>query len=234
MSDKKTPTVMAVGAHHDDNELVAGTLALYRRAGRRVVSVVVTDGRVIDGKSATEHVEIRERESREAAAMLDMQCEFLRVPEAAAEPNADTRAALVRLLREHQPTIVVTHPPHDYHLDHMWVSRSVFEAVHQCWNAGVQPQLTPCPRPKLYYGDAWFVHFEPDRYVDIQETIELKRRMLGCHQSQWPGGPSDSPSMLDLAVLQNRFRGAQANCTYAEGFRLASGFGGVCTSVLPD
>ena len=44
----QTPgTLMAIGAHHDDNEIWGCTLDLYRRAGWRVVSCVMADGRFI-------------------------------------------------------------------------------------------------------------------------------------------------------------------------------------------
>ena len=77
MVKDKGPTIMAVGAHHDDNELVAGTLALHKRAGWRVVSVVMSDGMYIAGKAAKEHITIRDKESLRAAELLGAECVFL-------------------------------------------------------------------------------------------------------------------------------------------------------------
>ena len=56
----KTPVILSVGTHHDDNAMVGGTLARHKAAGWRVVSVVMTNGRYIDGKAADEHVAIRD------------------------------------------------------------------------------------------------------------------------------------------------------------------------------
>lgn len=231
MSGHDSPTILAVGAHHDDNELLAGTLSHHRQRGWRVVSVVVTDGRVINGEAVSEHVAVRERESLQAAAVLDMQCEFMRLPEGDAAQATHARPALTRLLRKHRPAVVITHPPRDYHLDHMWVSRCVFEAVHTCWNPAVEPDLEPCPRPLLYYGDAWFVPFEPDEYVDISDALPLKQQALRCHRSQLPAA-SGEPTMLDLAVLRDRARGVEAGCAYAEAFRLAPGPGALRVGAL--
>ena len=62
-------TIMFVGAHHDDNELMAGTMALHLEAGWRVVSVVVTNGRWGRGTVCDENIEIRNDESRAAAKL---------------------------------------------------------------------------------------------------------------------------------------------------------------------
>ena len=212
--------VMAVGAHHDDNELVAGTLARLRDAGWRLLSVVMTDGVWIHGKVAPEHVAIRERESRAAARLLGMECAFLRFPEGNFHCTVEAQLALVEQIRRFRPALIMTHPPHDYHLDHIETSRCVYEAVHVCGNPTVRTAAEPCARPALYYADAWFVPFEPDEYVDIGDQVALKRRVLGSHKSQLPPPRSGQDSMIDLAVLQNRFRGVEAGVRYAEAFRL--------------
>jgi N-acetylglucosamine malate deacetylase 1 len=220
VASQSQPGVMAVGAHHDDNELVAGTLARLRDAGWRLLSVVLTDGVWIHGKVAPEHVAIRERESRAAARRLGMECVFLRFPEGNFHATVETQLALVEQIRRFRPALLITHPPHDYHLDHMQTSQCAYEAVHVCANPTVQTASEPCPRPMLYYADAWFVPFEPDEYVDIGEQVALKRRVLGCHTSQLPPPRSGQDSMIDLAILQNRIRGVEAGVRYAEAFRL--------------
>ena len=47
MQEHTPHTLMAIGADHDDNEIWGCTLDLYRRAGWRVVSCVMADGRFI-------------------------------------------------------------------------------------------------------------------------------------------------------------------------------------------
>ena len=85
----------------------------------------------------------------------------------------------------------------------------------------------PCPGPKLYYCDGWFVPFTPDEYVDITKFVELKRDMLGCHKSQLtPCNPAED-NMLDMAVLQSRVRGVEAGVRYAEAFQLVPNLGSV-------
>ena len=225
MLKNKAPTIMAVGAHHDDNELVAGTLALHKKAGWRVVSVVMCDGMYVAGKAAKEHIAIRDKESLKAAELLGAECVFLHLHEGNIQVNEETCLALMREIRKYTPHIVITHPSHDYHLDHMNTSRCTFEAVHLSWNPCVQTQLPVCTMPKLYYCDAWFVPFEADEYVDISEFIDLKLDMLRCHESQIDQVSGED--LIEQARLQSRNRGIEAGVAYAEAFRLMPNLGSV-------
>ena len=216
---KRRPTIMAIGAHHDDNEIFAGTLNRHREDGWDIVSVVLTDGRYIDGKAAQEHVPIRENESRAAAKLLEMTCVFLHFAEGNLQPTDAARLALVRTVREYAPTIVITHPPRDYHIDHMSTSSLAHAAVLIAASACVLPEVAACRRPKLFYTDAWFVPFEPDEYVDVSDLIELKAAALACHKSQLPGEARTENDMIELAIQQSRTRGIEAGVRYAEAFR---------------
>lgn len=233
-SARKPKTALVVGAHHDDNELVAGTLTRLKAAGWRLISIVVTNGVWIRGKVSEAHIAIRERESLAAAKVLGMECVFLRFPEGDFRNTTEARLALVEQFRRFSPSLVITHPSRDYHFDHIETSRCTHEAVMVCWNPCVRTESPPCPRPVLYYCDAWFVPFEPDEYVDISEQIEFKCRALGCHKSQLPPARRKDESMIDLARLQSRVRGVEAGVQYAEAFRLQPFAGaGRLSRILP-
>lgn len=64
------------------------------------------------------------------------------------------------------------------------------------------------------------VEFEPEYYVDISSVIDLKGKMLRCHKSQedWLIALYDEKP-IDLMYKQSSFRGLNAGCKYAEGFR---------------
>ncbi len=228
-------TIMVVGAHHDDNELVAGTLAHHKKAGWRVVSVVMTNGVYIAGKVSKEHTAIRESESCAAAELLGIECVFMRFPEGDFHSTDESRLTLLREIRKHSPTIVITHSPTDYHFDHIGTSRCVTEAVQIAWNPCVLPDVPTCTRPKLYYADNWFTPFEPDEYVDITDYIDLKLDMLRCHKSQLSTTGENSGDMIDLARRVGRTRGIEAGLEYAEAFRLVPAFGKVrCSNLLNE
>lgn len=233
------PVLLAVAAHHDDNELNSGVLLAHRQAGWRVICAVVTDGCYIGGKIAPEHVARREAESRKAAAILDVECVFLRIAEGTTEPHETFLKTMVSQLRRWRPQIVITHPPVDYHRDHEWVSRLTREAVGCCWNPTVVTPEPPADVPNLYFCDAWYMPFEPDEYIDITPWIESKKRALECHRSQLASSRSDdAPDLVEMAMLRSRQRGIECGVAYAEAFRLCPRLGrqrlhGLLTAPMP-
>ena len=218
--DKNKPVIMAIGALHDDNELVAGTLARHKKAGWDVISVVMTNGTYSANEVSDAVIAIRDAESRAAARLLAMDCVFLQFVEGCVQPTDDIRTAVVKVMRQYSPKIVITHPPKDYHLDHMNTSKAVLDAVYLCDSPRFPCDLPPCQGPRLYYSDAWFIPFEPDEYADITDSIDLKLDMLRCHKSQLPHDTPQPGDMIDLATQQSRTRGLEIGTTYAEAFRL--------------
>ena len=76
--------------------------------------------------------------------------------------------------------------PDDYMPDHTAVSRLVFDAS---FGATIPNYKTKYSKPAklvpIYYMDTLAgVNFQPTEYVDISEEIDLKIRMLECHESQ--------------------------------------------------
>ena len=67
--------------------------------------------------------------------------------------------------------------------------------------------------------------FEPGFYVDISKHLDLKLRMLACHQSQLQRGrDGDFSPLADLLRLQAQTRGSQAGVAAAEAFRTHGAF----------
>lgn len=200
---------MFLGAHHDDNESMAGTMARHRKAGWRIISVVMTNGRHTPAGASDDNIEIRNNESRDAAKVLGVEAVFLRFAEAGFRNTPESCDAVLETMRNYQPRIIVTHPPLDYHFDHMQTSCCVRDASY-LYDRG--PAV-------LYYCDAWFVPFQPDVYVDASEYVDLKKRALACHKTQLPSGPDDEGSMIAMDMIRSRYRGIESGFHYAEAFR---------------
>ena len=111
--------------------------------------------------------------------------------------------------------------------DHVLVSRLVFDASfaatcpsYECdkltySKKGDRAKLVP-----IYYMDSLAgVNFNPTMYVDITETIDLKIKMLNCHESQivWMRD-HDHIDFADMVKTCSRYRGYQCGADYAEGF----------------
>jgi len=114
-------------------------------------------------------------------------------------------------------------------VDHEMASRIAQTACFCCGvvnieTAGVKPFE---PIPYLYYADPvegkdkLGTEVKPSMYVDVTATIDIKEKMLCCHESQrnWllkHHGVDDY--VISMKKLAER-RGREIGCGFAEGFR---------------
>ena len=218
--------ILAVGAHPDDLEILcAGTLARYVQEGDEVVMCVATDGTaghmVI---KPPELARIREREARAAADLIEAEFIWLGFPDELIFNDRETRLTFVDAIRQAKPDVIITHAPDDYHPDHRMVSSLVFDTSFIASLPNIKTnQPAHSIVPPLYYMDTLAGKgFHPTEYVDIGSTIDIKRQMLACHQSQlkWLKD-HDNIDVIEFMEVVARTRGFQCNVLYAEGFRQA-------------
>lgn len=217
--------VLAFGAHPDDIEILcAGTLARYARAAHEVVICVATDGAAGHMNIAPEElIGIREGEARAAANLLGAELLWLGFPDEFIFDDKHTRLSFIKAIREVRPDVILTHDPEDYHHDHRTVSRLVLTTSFMASLPNVQTDQPAHPVvPPIYYMDTLAGHsFQPTHYVDITNTLGMKKEMLACHESQltWLRDHDDT-DMLAFVEVVAKARGYQAGVAYAEGFRL--------------
>lgn len=220
--------VVAVGAHPDDMELLCGgTLAKFAQQGDQVWVVTLSVGELGHRDiEPSELSQIRRQEASASTALIGAQYVCLDQPAEYIQDTAEARNKLIEALRQAQADVVLTHPPLDYHLDHVNTSKVAFAATLAAPIVRIATVSAPLARhPMLFYCDALGgLEFQPSHYVDITSTYDAKMAMLRCHQTQldmdyWPEAPL---SLLDMAEVVARFRGMQCNASYAEGFRPAS------------
>lgn len=186
--------VLVITPHPDDAESGAGgSIAHWTREGRKVVLVVCTNGdkgtsdRSVRPESLAQ---IREEEQRKAAEVLGIgDLVFLRFPDQGLEDTTGFRERLVRQIRLHKPSTVVTVDPYRRyirHRDHFVCGRVTLDAVfpyardHLAYHEHIQEGLeTHSVREILLWGSE-----EPDTFVDITHTFHTKVDALFCHVSQ--------------------------------------------------
>ena len=103
-----------------------------------------------------------------------------------------------------------------FHPDHRATALAVFDAIYP---AAGNPCYVPQPDAGLPAHKVREVYFsgtrQPNTYVDITETIELKIQALLSHRSQLT-----EPEEIAQYVRQlSSQRGEQIGCRYAEAFR---------------
>jgi LmbE family N-acetylglucosaminyl deacetylase len=233
--------VLAIGAHPDDIELsCAGTLALYSQQGHQVTLASFTCGDMGDVTILpVDLARIRKAEAEASAAILGAQLLWPAVTDELVFPSEEQRQIMIDLLRKADPDVILTHSPSDYHPDHRYVSQLVFDSFFQKGLPHLPGQTVPACRfgqAQIYYMDNTAgIGFQPDEYVDITSTFEIKKRMLQCHTSQLQAMTQlANADVLELIQVHARFRGFAAGCKYAEAFRRLDAFQrGLTRRVLP-
>ncbi len=225
---------LALLAHPDDVEfLCAGTLIrLINEHGWTVHVATMTAGDCGSAEHGPEEISrIRRAEGQAAAESIGatyhcVECRDLRV-----YVNDETVDRVVRLMAKVRPSVVFTHSPDDYHMDHEMTSRVVRAATFAApipnflYGQWTDPPLEHIPH--LYYcdplegKDVYGRPIRPAFWIDISGEVDAKERALECHASQrnWlikhHGVDDYLRAMRDWATKQ----GKAAGVPFAEGFR---------------
>ena len=129
---------------------------------------------------------------------------------------------MVDVIKYANPDFIITHNPDDYMPDHTATSRLVFDASFTATLPNYESKYKePAKLVPIYYMDTLAgVNFNPTEFVDISEEIDLKIKMLECHESQlvWMR-EHDGIDFADMVRTCSRYRGYQCGADYAEGFR---------------
>lgn len=218
--------VLAVGCHPDDLEIgCGGTLARYVLQGHNVVMCHVANGDLGHAVLMPEELRATRIVEAENAGKIIGALEVVNIDVhdlVVDSKDPDTIEKMVALVRRVKPDVIITHNPTDYMRDHQEVSRLVYDASFCATVPHFHPQYPAHGVfPPIYYMDTLAgIDFQPQEYVDITDTIEIKLKALDCHESQikWMV-EHDKIDFLDFARTVSKFRGLQCNATYAEGFR---------------
>ena len=215
--------VLAFGPHPDDVELFAGgTLHKVKALGYTTAIVDLTRGEL--GTRGT--VTRREKESRAAAEILGVEIrDNLGMPDGSIENTQDSRMAIVKVVREYRPTIVLAPHPVARHPDHARASELIRDA---CFLAGLTKIDTGQERfmsaTVLYYFEHVFEDM-PDAVIDITESFDEKMKAVRAYKTQFyqPGqtGPQTYLSRkeyLEEVEARARFFGSLIGVKYGEAF----------------
>lgn len=232
--------ILAVGCHPDDVEIAcSGTLAKCVKRGDKVIVCHASSGdlgHVIIPPEELKKIRAEEAKKAGSLAGIEVICggfDDLDI----FDNNRAARDKMVEVIRYADPDLIITHNPDDYMPDHTAVSRLVFDASFAATLPNYPPKTDkPAKLVPIYYMDTLAgVNFVPDEFVDITEEIDLKLKMLNCHESQivWMRD-HDHIDFPDMVKTCSRYRGYQCGAEYAEGFKLCKAYlKGTTKSLLP-
>jgi LmbE family N-acetylglucosaminyl deacetylase len=217
--------ILALGSHPDDVEFFcAGTLLKYKAQGGKIFIALTTSGNIGSNlhESREEIAAIREREQLEAAKVYEAQVRFLRYDDEGLQDTPETRRAVLNAMRWANPEVIFTHPPDDPSTDHGVTGKLVSEMILSLPGKLVPADEPPIEKkPSVFFWDiAAGINFHPEVYVDISEGIDQKIQALEKHKSQYAWmSVFERDNLSDFCRTLGKFRGSQAGCGYAEGFR---------------
>jgi LmbE family N-acetylglucosaminyl deacetylase len=198
--------IAVIFAHPDDAEFIcAGTVARWAAEGNHITYVLLTSGdKGSDDSTVTPEqlVATREAEQRAAADILGVEeVIFLRYADAMLVPDLDLRRAMVRVIRQIRPDVVICQDPtvrfvgQDYlnHPDHRAAGEATLDAVYPAARDRMTfPELLaeglePHKVREVYLAGA----DKPDVAIDITPYLDTKLAALRAHASQVAWDPSE-------------------------------------------
>ncbi|GAB6180277.1 bacillithiol biosynthesis deacetylase BshB1 [Desulfotomaculum defluvii] len=215
--------VLAVGAHPDDIEVgTGGLVAKFINQGLKVGVVDLTAGEM----STNGTTEERRLEAQRAAQILGVAWrKCLGLPDRDVSLIKKNIQALVEVIRESRPQLILCPYWEDRHPDHVNAARLVKEAN---FDAGLKRFSHHLSAHRAKYIWHYFLSrsVEPQFVVDVSEFYEKKRAAIMAHQTQFGESLQQSEtflntgpgSMLAIVESRDRFYGAITGCTYGEGF----------------
>jgi len=234
-------SALALFAHPDDLEfLCAGTLALLADRGAKLHFVTLTSGDL--GSTllpAAKISHVRQKEAERSARMVHATYSCLGEKDLCVFYDRRTLRKVMEIVRRVSPSLVITHPPADYMVDHETTSRltqtACFGAMARNYRTGARRPARPLRAvPHLYYTepfgsrDILGKEARSAVFVDIAATLARKERMLACHESQqaWLRAQQRVSDNCGVVRQMAATAGQQSGFQWAEGFRqhLGQGF----------
>jgi len=182
--------VILFGAHPDDCDINAGGIAaLYVQRGHKVKFVSLTNGNKGHHKMKPDELAARRGlEIKEAGRILGIEYIHLNNNDGELMPTLERRDEVIKLIREWNADIVITHRPNDYHPDHRYCSQIVQDAAYMISVPLLVPESKALMKPTvfLYMPDRFQKPnpFSPDIVVDITSVMQKKVDAICAHESQ--------------------------------------------------
>ena len=156
----------------------AGTIANYTRASHRVTLVALNPGEKGNPSlGADEYRRLKIEAWEKSAEILGVtDVRTLKWKDAETPYNEEVTNTCCDIMREVKADIVVTHWKGSFHKDHVATYKNVMDAVFLAGLPAFERDYPAYPVKQVYFTDNWedWDDFEPDTYIDITDTIDLK------------------------------------------------------------
>lgn len=190
LSSQDKFNILVIGAHPDDCELITGgTSSKLIQKGHKVKFVSMTNGNKGHHIHNTETIErIRKKEVEEVKKRLGCEYEVLNNNDGELIATLELRNEVIRLIREWEADLVITHPNYDYHPDHRHTSTLVQDAAFMVTVPLANPTIP------ILRNNPVFLYMlgrldnpnrkETEIAIDITSVVKQKAHVVDSHFSQ--------------------------------------------------
>ena len=220
MINKSFKRVVVIAPHPDDETLgLGGSIARFKKS-KIDVSVLIISGHLppLYKSNSFEKTKFEAEKVFKLFGINDYQ--FLEIPATKVNevPTAELNKKINKFIIKRKPdTVFIPFP--DRHVDH----RVIFDsAIVSC-----RPISRDFPKNVFLYETLSETHwnvpnvepnFQPDFFINIDKTIDLKLKALKYYKSQI--NEKTNSRSVESAKALARFRGSQNGCKYAEAFKV--------------
>jgi LmbE family N-acetylglucosaminyl deacetylase len=219
--------VLVVAAHPDDEVLgCGGTIARLVQEGHEIHVAILAEGitsrysqRTQADPSLLRDLHANTRQAASTLGAKDVSLHGLPDNRLDTVPLLDVVKIVESLIEKISPFRIYTHHGGDLNVDHAVVNRAVL--------TGTRP-VQGCPVREIYLFEVpssteWAFQqlgpmFQPNVFVDVSRTLELKIRAMTCYESEMREFPH--PRSPEALRAWARRWGSVAGCGAAEAFQL--------------
>ena len=214
--------ILCITAHPDDVELCCGgTVIKHVQQGRSVGIVDITRGELGTRGSAA----LRKQEADAAMKILGATFRYqIGLPDGFFQVDEPSLIEVVKVIRKHQPSLVITNALWDRHPDHEQGSKLVNKAAFLAGLIRIETGQNAW-RPDLVLNAIQDRQMEPTLIVDISEQHEQKMQAIKAFASQFydpdsnePDSPISTKAFLELVEGRALEYGRLVGTRYGEGF----------------
>lgn len=183
--------LIVICAHPDDADYTAGGTAIrFAELGHNVLFVSLTNGDAgHQSMGGGDLAKRRRAEAEEAGRRFGLTYKVLENHDGELMATLELRKNIIRLIREWNADIVISHRPYDYHPDHRQTAIAVQDAAYLVIVPNIVSDTPPLAKNPvfLYLQDRFRkpYPFTADIAIDITDRFDKKIYAMSAHESQY-------------------------------------------------
>ena len=217
--------ILVLVAHSDDETIgLGGTIAKHVLEGHTVYCKYFTDG--VSSREENKENQIAKLDREKSSILASKIIGFKWLENSNYPDNKMDIVPLLKIVKEIEkikelikPEIIYTHSPSDLNIDHRIITESTLTAFRPKAEETFQEiRLFEVSSATDYGHKSITDSFNPNLYIDISKTWEIKLKALKAYSNEM----NKAPNSRSIEGINNlaKYRGSQSGLFYAEAFEV--------------